>query len=502
MHGCGSTSQLTELWSLRHDTSMEIGAGGDVVLSTTYGELTLKEPAASVVEALRRMLHGPVSLCNVVPDFPGCGRPQPGQVPSAEAQNLMRAMEALQPVVVRSLARGGTLLLSAVPVSEQARFQPVGVPEDREHRLSRYALIRSAEDGMRMESPLSHYRVELHQPDVCVVVGRLGGAGRTRTDEPCGELTAPEIETVVGYLLTTGMAVAAERLAEPGRAAAFREDRDPELLSWSFEDLLVHTRSRTGMNDGSVGATFAFTDRLTPEPLIKPPSGGTVIPLYRPELATLLANDPPFTAVLEERRSIRTYGTSELALGPLGELLFRAARMRSAGAGPDPDPPAADSADSAAPAVHAAGSRPYPSTGGTYALELYVVASRCEGLAPGVYHYDPLGHTLEAVEGDLTAAAEMLESARVWAGQAVPPPVLFAITARYRRMAFQYSGIAYTSLLKDVGVLQQTLYLVCTAMGLAPCALAVGDIAAPERALGVGWLAEPCVGEFLVGAAG
>ncbi|MFD0530627.1 hypothetical protein ACFQ1I_34450 [Kitasatospora arboriphila] len=46
----------------------------------------------------------------------------------------------------------------------------------------------------------------------------------------------------------------------------------------------------------------------------------------------------------------------------------------------------------------------------------------------------------------------------------------------------------------------QTLYLVATAMGLAPCGLGSGDTDAAARALGLDWTAESSVGEFLIGS--
>jgi hypothetical protein len=50
-----------------------------------------------------------------------------------------------------------------------------------------------------------------------------------------------------------------------------------------------------------------------------------------------------------------------------------------------------------------------------------------------------------------------------------------------------------------VGVLMQNLYIVCAAMGLAPCALDAVDIDVAARAFGADWRTEPCVGQFLVG---
>jgi hypothetical protein len=55
--------------------------------------------------------------------------------------------------------------------------------------------------------------------------------------------------------------------------------------------------------------------------------------------------------------------------------------------------------------------------------------------------------------------------------------------------------------LMHVGVLIQSLYLVCTAMRLAPCALGLVSIEAAARAFGTDWRVEPCVGQFIVGGA-
>jgi SagB-type dehydrogenase family enzyme len=60
--------------------------------------------------------------------------------------------------------------------------------------------------------------------------------------------------------------------------------------------------------------------------------------------------------------------------------------------------------------------------------------------------------------------------------------------------------MAYAAVLKDVGVLYQTMYLVATAMGLAPCALGGGDSDLFAAAIGGDYYAEASVGEFLLGS--
>ena len=79
------------------------------------------------------------------------------------------------------------------------------------------------------------------------------------------------------------------------------------------------------------------------------------------------------------------------------------------------------------------------------------------------------------------------------------PPVLITMTARMGRLSWVYDGISYATTLKHVGVLQQTLYLVATMLGLAPCALAMGDSELATAAFGLDWPAEVSVGEFVVG---
>lgn len=60
--------------------------------------------------------------------------------------------------------------------------------------------------------------------------------------------------------------------------------------------------------------------------------------------------------------------------------------------------------------------------------------------------------------------------------------------------------MAYATTLKNVGVLYQTMYLVATAMGLAPCALGGGDSDRFAAAVGSDYYTETSVGEFLLGS--
>jgi SagB-type dehydrogenase family enzyme len=179
-----------------------------------------------------------------------------------------------------------------------------------------------------------------------------------------------------------------------------------------------------------------------------------------------------------------------MTVSELGEFLWRTARVRSF----HPiDPPSG--------VLYEATNRPYPSGGAAYELELYLTVGACDGVPKGIYHYDPAGHALHRVdvEPDLVDAL-LFDSALAFGGSA-PPQVLFTFTSRFRRLAWKYSGMAYATTLKNVGVLYQTMYLVATAMGLAACALGNGDTALSARAFGLDWLSESAVGEFMLGRA-
>ena len=78
--------------------------------------------------------------------------------------------------------------------------------------------------------------------------------------------------------------------------------------------------------------------------------------------------------------------------------------------------------------------------------------------------------------------------------------VLVIVAARFQRIAWKYSSMAYAAILKHVGVMYQTMYLVATAMGLAPCGIGCGDSDLFARAAGTEYFAETSVGEFLLGS--
>ena len=144
-------------------------------------------------------------------------------------------------------------------------------------------------------------------------------------------------------------------------------------------------------------------------------------------------------------------------------------------------------------------SRPYPSGGATYDLELYLTVDRCDGLEPGLYHYDPDRHALEHLDQLTAATGQMLLDATGATGGLVRPQVLLTVASRFARISWKYEGMAYATTLRNVGAFYQTLWLVATAMGIACCPLGGGDASAFAEATGLDPYVESNVGEVTLG---
>lgn len=145
--------------------------------------------------------------------------------------------------------------------------------------------------------------------------------------------------------------------------------------------------------------------------------------------------------------------------------------------------------------------RPVAGGGAMHELELYLTITRCTGLAPAMYRYDPQAHELEWVSAPSPDTEGLVQDAMGAAGLTAPPDVLVTLAARFTRMSWKYQGLAYAAVLKHVGVMYQQLYLVSTALGLAPCALGTGNADRFAKAAGTNYYEETSVGEFVLSGA-
>lgn len=470
------------LWSLSEDVLVEEGsAAGRTLVITKWAEIEINEADDAVLESLRRMTLGPISLANALAHGDDDG--------SSHWTNVRRVLDTLSGSVVRSLALsdGERPLLSAVPVSRNAFLDLYEIAQDRPVRLSRFAAIHSSGTDLVVESPLAHYDIVLHRPLAMHVITGLAGPATIATLAARLHAVPGAVADLVAYLVAAGIVVTGDAL-EPGGKPSFAEDRDPVLARWSHHELLFHVRSRMGRYGGPSGAVFPHAERFPSPGLVKVVRTGDKVPLYRPDLSELVLRDPPLTHVLENARLCSDLTGSQLSAEQVGELLYRAARVRAIG-----------SERAGAQVRYDVSDRPYLSSSGLYELELYVCLHNCARLPRGIFHYDPVEHALTMVNDSARELDELLDGARVAARITARPPMLITVTARIARASWMYGGIGYSLTLAHVGALQQTLSLVANAMGLAACAPAIdpGDIV--DNALRLDSPAEVGVGEFVVG---
>lgn len=392
-------------------------------------------------------------------------------------------------LLCQSARVNGTPLATLVPVSDSFLATPRAIAPGCKYVLSRFAYLHRVGDETVLESPLAHARVVLNDFRAAALVGALTSAA---TAEEIARRTAiismDEATALLSLLLRAGMLAEAKDDGRPG------EDDDPALQAWEFHDLLFHARSRRGRCDAPYGATWRLAGRHEPPPALKPPPAGASRELARPDQARLEREDPPLARVMEQRRSLREFDAEcPISDRQLGEFLFRVGRVKSCRE--------QELATAAGPIRMEFASRPYPGGGGLYELEFYVAVNACANLDRGLYYYDAARHRLIQLAGQTEAVRGLLRDTAESAGISEDEvQVLLTLTTRFPRLAWKYESLAYALTLKHVGVVMQTMYLVATAMGLAPCAVGGGDSDLFAAAAGIDYYSETSVGEFLLGS--
>jgi SagB-type dehydrogenase family enzyme len=93
----------------------------------------------------------------------------------------------------------------------------------------------------------------------------------------------------------------------------------------------------------------------------------------------------------------------------------------------------------------------------------------------------------------------LLKGAELAMEASAAPQILITIAARFGRISWKYSSIAYGLILRDAGVLIQTLYLMATDMGLGGCAIGSINIELFAKMTGIEFHVEGPVGQFAIG---
>jgi SagB-type dehydrogenase family enzyme len=350
--------------------------------------------------------------------------------------------------------------------------------------LSRFAYLRRRGNDMVLESPRSAALFQICDPKLASLIATLSAP------QKIGELRRqagfPGLE-LLGLLLDCDILFKVGKDSDGLRPS----EGDDNLVVWDFHDLLFHSRSTEGRQSSPIGGRYPHIDTIAPPPAVRTPWSGEAI-----DLQQFAVTDEPsaFVKLLRERHSTRDFDEAQpIRLAELARFLESAARVQWTWSEP------LDFGDGNVGPEIAYTRRPYPSAGSAYELELYLAVSACEGLPRGFYHYDAERHALVPIPADEHAIAMQFEAAQFAMDAPMAPQILFTIAARFPRVSWKYSAIAYSLILKDVGVLLQTLYLTASDMNLGGCAIGTGNIELFARMTGQDFHGEGPVGQFALG---
>ena len=349
--------------------------------------------------------------------------------------------------------------------------------------LSRFAYLRRRGSEMVLESPRAGALFRICDPKIAAALAALSTpqqVGHLRQDGPGIEFLALLADCQILFKVGTG-----------GDGSLRGAEGDQDLVLWDFHDLLFHARSTPGRHANPLGGTFPYAGVSPPLPAVRRPWPGQAIDLRELSPAQVETSSPT-AKLLRERHSVRSFDSRRpITLSELARFLDSTARVVSTWTS------TIDGGDAGPVVAYAA--RPYPAGGAAYELELYLAVGQCDGLARGFYHYDAGGHALVPIEVRSQELDALLTEATVARGAPAAPQIVITIAARFGRITWKYSSLAYALILKDVGVLIQTLYLMTTDMGLGGCAIGSTNIDLFAKMTGIEFHVEGPVGQFALG---
>jgi SagB-type dehydrogenase family enzyme len=267
---------------------------------------------------------------------------------------------------------------------------------------------------------------------------------------------------------------------------------DAALVLWDFHDLVFHARSTEGRHANPLGGAYPYADAVPPLPAVRASWPGKAIDLRAVSAAPADVSSPA-AKLLRERHSTRDFDSQRpITLAELAQFLDGTARVQS-----EFKAPLDYGGSGGSEPTYTV--RPYPSGGASYELELYLAIDACAGVSRGFYHYDAGAHALVPIEIRDHQLDALLKGVTYAMGVSAAPQILITIAARFGRVSWKYSSIAYALILKDVGALMQTFYVMATDMGLGGCAIGTTNIELFAKMTGLQFHVEGPVGQFALG---
>jgi SagB-type dehydrogenase family enzyme len=270
-----------------------------------------------------------------------------------------------------------------------------------------------------------------------------------------------------------------ETLLQVSREKNPRDDEKQKALrnwkAWNPAASFFHLSTKDTYADEVTPEEIAYVEQLAklhpvPKPLKAYPGARSIL-LKRGVFSA------EFPRVLRERRTWREFSRQKVSremLSTLLELSFGIQGWEEV------------------PTIGKLAQKTSPSGGALHPGEAYVLASRVEGVAPGIYHYDAGGHRLQLLRRGMSAAEiERYLAGQWWFRDAA---FLVLLTAVFGRTQWKYDyARAYRAVLIEAGHLCQTFCLTATWLGLASfCTIAVADTKI-EKSLGVDGISESII---------
>jgi len=113
--------------------------------------------------------------------------------------------------------------------------------------------------------------------------------------------------------------------------------------------------------------------------------------------------------------------------------------------------------------------RPYPSAGAKYPIEIYPLVLVNNDIQKGLYHYDPLSHSLDVLLTPLKHG----DTSKIWKTQKwfKKASIILILTAVYTRTTEKYGEKGLPFPFIEAGHIGQNVYLLAQSMKIGRCAI-------------------------------
>jgi SagB-type dehydrogenase family enzyme len=182
---------------------------------------------------------------------------------------------------------------------------------------------------------------------------------------------------------------------------------------------------------------------------------------------------------LSRRTSNRDYSKKPLNLEQISTFLFWSAGVLKNGD------------------VDSASSRPHPSGGAKYPLELYLLILNGDGVEPGVYHYNIQNHTLEHLH--VVDLKETLSHFEETDDYALDSGMIILFSFIKTRNMGKYGSLAYKLSFIESGCIMQNMYLLSAALGIGCCGMGLSTAPNFNESLKLDGINESIFSGFAVG---